>query len=167
MTVVQLHELADQIVDATAAGRLAGIGRQTVLDYIRRGELEATRLGQHWAIRRSDVDALATRVKEEKRANTAEKTGRQAALEASLAYLAEHPGAVVAELSEALGASRRASLGYLQVLEYRGLVERCPQRRPDHPYRCYLTEAGAVAHRDGLPEEPAWGRGATSSERRR
>lgn len=145
----------DDLVDLAAAGRRLGVDRRLVNVLVLEGRLPAHRLGQRWYVTSATLEEFArhytrpTRGREGLQPETA-----RSVVEA----LADRPGATVGELAQVVGRPKRTVLGWVQMLDEEGLVERRRGRGPRDPDRCYLTDDGRTFCEGG---ETAAGSGAS------
>lgn len=122
-----------EMVDTSEAARLLGVTRGYVNYLVLRGALPASRIGQHWFIRRDDLPLRPT----------VRARRLSPAFFSSLAWLAEHDGSTVRELADATGRPRRTALLHLQALEAEGLLRR--EATPTDtraPHRIFVTAEG-------------------------
>jgi hypothetical protein len=103
------------------------------------GRLPAHRLGQRWYI---PADALEEFAQSYTRPTRGREPLRPEMARPVLEALHDHPGATVGELAELVGRPRRTVLGWVQMLDEEGLVERQRGRGSRDPDRCFLTEDG-------------------------
>ena len=128
----------EELLDVRRAASMLGVSLYFLRKWINQGTLPAQRLGQHWLLRRSDVEALVAHLGAGPAPFIARTSHRQV-----LNVIAETPGIHVADIAARLGKSRRSVLGYVQDLDQAGLVERRATANPRLPQPCYLTEAGS------------------------
>jgi excisionase family DNA binding protein len=129
----------DDLVDLATAGRRLGVDRRLVNVLVLEGRLPAHRLGQRWYVTAEALEEFA-------RHYTRPSRGRER-LQPEMARpvveaVADHPGATVGELAELVGRPKRTVLGWVQMLDEEGLVERRRGRGSRDPDHCFLTEDG-------------------------
>ncbi len=139
----------DEVVDLATAGRRLGVDRRLVNVLVLEGRLPAHRLGQRWYIA---ADALEEFAQSYTRPTRGREPLRPEMARPVLEALYEHQGATVGELAELVGRPRRTVLGWVQMLDEEGLVERQRGRGSRDPDRCFLTEDGRTFCRG---EEPS------------
>ncbi len=132
--------LSIELLDASGAAERLRCGRVAVDQLIRAGELPASRLGQSWIIRGTDIEDWAqanpTRLRRRSRVPASARADLKV-----LAAIAEGPGMTVVGLAALRGESRRTVLERLQRLERENLITREPGPLRE-PHQCYATEAG-------------------------
>ncbi|NPV58694.1 MAG: helix-turn-helix domain-containing protein [Actinobacteria bacterium] len=105
-----------------------GVNVQTVRHYIRKGELQAARVGKRYVVTQEDIDAFLERRKEKRALESLELTekGREMVrriksdAERILVYLRECPGACAGEISSSLGLEMEEVERALRRLEGKG-----------------------------------------------
>lgn len=138
----------DDLVDLATAGRRLGVDRRLVNVLVLEGRLPAHRLGQRWYVAAAALEEFAqhykrpTRGREPLRPETARPV-----LDALLAC----DGATVAQLAELVCRPKRTVLGWVQMLDQKGLVERQRGRGPRDPDRCRITDHGRTFCRGKEP----------------
>ncbi len=135
---------SDQLLTTSEASARLGVADGAVRRFITQQRLPASRLGQYWVIRQSDLDAFA---KQQPAPSAMSRAGRPAkaatrAHDKMLGLIAERPGITVVELAEATNEPRATALRRLQNLDRRGWVTRRKADRPKQPHQCYLTDRG-------------------------
>lgn len=137
----------DELLDLATAGRHLGIDRRLMNDLVLERRLPAHRLGQRWFVSRAELEEFArTYTKPTLAPGWPGPEGTRPVLEA----LDAHPGATVRDLAERLGRPRRTILGWVQMLDQEGLVER-HRGRSQSPDRCFLTDKGRTFCKGGRP----------------
>jgi excisionase family DNA binding protein len=129
-------------LDLYSAAERLGLGRSAVNLFVLQGRLPALRRGRQWFVRAEDLDAFA---------DTYRPSGAAGALGSAymaFAGVAERPGITVEELAGLLGRPRRTVLGWLQLLDRRGLIERRRRNESSAPAQCYLTESGMTLYEE-------------------
>ncbi len=134
-------------IDLPTAARRLGINRITANLLVLEGRLPAHKLGQRWLIDEDDFERFATTYQPDP------KRGREPlrpeAARPVLEALCDHDGATVGELAEVIGRPRRTVLGWVQMLDEEGLIERRRGRGSRDPDRCVITEDGRTFCRRG------------------
>ncbi len=105
-----------------------GVNVQTVRHYIRKGELQAARVGKRYVVTQEDIDAFLERRKEKRALESLELTERGCEMvrriksdaERILAYLNECPGASAGEIASSLGMELEEAERALRRLEGKG-----------------------------------------------
>jgi excisionase family DNA binding protein len=132
--------VVDDLVDLATAGRRLGVDRRLVNLLVLEGRLPAHRLGQQWYVASDALEAFARTYR--RPANWGREPMGPETAKPVLMALQDHGGATVAELAEAVARPKRTVLGWVQMLEKKGLVERQRGRGSRAPDRCFLTNDG-------------------------
>jgi excisionase family DNA binding protein len=119
-------EEVDNLVPLPAAAERLGLHRATVNEMIHQGRIAAVRLGPHWYIRRSDLEAFAASYR--RPPNTPYRPRRRDELAPATCKLQElltdWGDATVAELAIAVDLHEGNIRKHLRLLEARGLAGR-------------------------------------------
>jgi DNA-binding MarR family transcriptional regulator len=135
------------LIDLPTAARRLGINRITANLLVLEGRLPAQKLGQRWVIDEEEFARFAASYQPDK--NRGREPLRPEAARPVLEALHDHQGATVGELAQLVGRPRRTVLGWVQMLDEEGLVERRRGRGSRDPDRCFLTEDGRTFCKGG------------------
>lgn len=131
----------ESFVDLSTAAHRLGITRITANKLVLERRLPARRWGQRWMVDREDLERFATTYRPDP-AKVVHPALHPEHLRGAMQVIHEHPGITVAGLAESVGRARRTVLGWMQLLDREGLIERRRGWDPKDPASCFLTDAG-------------------------
>lgn len=136
-----LAERQETFVDLSSAARRLGVSRNTANKLVLARRLPARRWGQQWMVERADLERFAETFRPDPR-KIVNPTLHPEQLRDAMRVIQENPGITVAELAQRVGRARRTVLGWMQLLDREGFVERRRGWDSKDPAACFLTEAG-------------------------
>jgi excisionase family DNA binding protein len=137
--LAERHE--ESFVDLSTAAQRLGITRITVNKLVLDRRLPARRWGQRWMVDRADLERFAETYRPD-RGKAVHAPLHPEHLRNAMKVVRENPGITVAGVAERIGRARRTVLGWMQLLDREGLIERRRGWDPKDPASCFLTEAG-------------------------
>lgn len=138
--VAERHE---SFVDLSTAAQRLGITRITANKLVLERRLPARRWGQRWMVDRADLERFAETYRPDP-GKVVHPALQPAHLRGAMRIIQQNPGITVAGVAESVGRARRTVLGWMQLLDREGLIERRRGWDPKDPASCFLTEAGEV-----------------------